>query len=162
MVPSDKILKTARDSNADLIGLSGPHHPFARRDGARRERDGARGFTVPLLIGGATTSRTHTAVKIAPAYPHVVVHVQDASRAVGVMGSLVSLDLREGYADENARNKSVPGETPVRKAQPLLSLADARGKKPAYDWFCLYATAPIISGHPRVQSCASGRNRSLH
>src|SRR6202040_735482 len=105
MVPSDKILKTARESKADLIGLSGLIPPSLEEMVHVAKEMEREGFTVPLLIGGATTSRTHTAVKIAPAYPHAVVHVQDASRAVGVMGNLVSVDLRERYAEENRREQ---------------------------------------------------------
>jgi 5-methyltetrahydrofolate--homocysteine methyltransferase len=135
MVPSDKILKTARDSKADLIGLSGLITPSLEEMVHVAKEMEREGFTVPLLIGGATTSRTHTAVKIAPAYPHPVVHVQDASRAVGVMGNLVSVDLREHYAEENRQEQDRARERhQSRKAQPLLSLADARGKKPVYDW----------------------------
>jgi 5-methyltetrahydrofolate--homocysteine methyltransferase len=135
MVPSDKILKTARESNADLIGLSGLITPSLEEMVHVAKEMEREGFTVPLLIGGATTSRTHTAVKIAPAYPHPVVHVQDASRAVGVMGNLVSVDLRERYAEENRQEQERAREKhQSRKAQPLLSLADARAKKPVYDW----------------------------
>src|SRR5882672_6318820 len=135
MVSSDKILKAAREQGADLIGLSGLITPSLDEMVHVAREMQREGFTVPLLIGGATTSKAHTAVKIAPAYPHVVVHVQDASRAVGVMGNLVSVDLREGYADENRQEQERAREKhQSRKAQPLLSLADARGKKPAYDW----------------------------
>jgi 5-methyltetrahydrofolate--homocysteine methyltransferase len=147
MVPSDKILKTARESNADLIGLSGLITPSLEEMVHVAKEMEREGFTVPLLIGGATTSRMHTAVKIAPAYPHPVVHVQDASRAVGVMGNLVSLDLREGYADENRQEQERAREKhQSRKAQPLLSLADARGKKPAYDWSAYTPPRPSFLG----------------
>jgi 5-methyltetrahydrofolate--homocysteine methyltransferase len=135
MVPSEKILKTARESKADLIGLSGLITPSLEEMVHVAKEMEREGFTVPLLIGGATTSRTHTAVKIAPAYPHAVVHVQDASRAVGVMGNLVSVDLRERYAEENRQEQERAREKhQSRKAQPLLSIADARAKKPVYDW----------------------------
>ncbi len=147
MVPSDKILKTARESNADLIGLSGLITPSLEEMVHVAKEMEREGFTVPLLIGGATTSRTHTAVKIAPAYPHPVVHVQDASRAVGVMGNLVSVDLRERYADENRQEQERAREKhQSRKAQPLLSLADARGKKPAYDWSAYTPPRPSFLG----------------
>src|SRR5205085_6880921 len=97
MVPTEKILQTAREVNADLIGLSGlitPSLDEMTHVASEMER---QGFTFPLLIGGATTSRAHTAIKIAPAYKNPVVHVLDASRAVGVMGSLLSSELRAGY-----------------------------------------------------------------
>src|SRR4029079_10198715 len=86
MVPAARILEKAIEINADLIGLSGlitPSLDEMAHVAAEMER---QGFTTPLLIGGATTSRTHTAVKIAPAYSGPVVHVADASRAVGVAG----------------------------------------------------------------------------
>ena len=135
MVPSDKILKTARDTNADLIGLSGLITPSLEEMVHVAKEMEREGFTMPLLIGGATTSRTHTAVKIAPAYRHAVVHVQDASRAVGVMGNLVSVELRANFAEENRVDQERAREKHrSRKAQPLLSLADARAKKPVYDW----------------------------
>jgi 5-methyltetrahydrofolate--homocysteine methyltransferase len=147
MVPSDKILKTARESNADLIGLSGLITPSLEEMVHVAKEMEREGFTVPLLIGGATTSRTHTAVKIAPAYPHPVVHVQDASRAVGVMGNLVSVDLRERYAEENRQEQERAREKhQSRKAQPLLSLTDARGKKPVYDWSSYTPPRPSFQG----------------
>jgi 5-methyltetrahydrofolate--homocysteine methyltransferase len=147
MVPSDKILKTARESNADLIGLSGLITPSLEEMVHVAKEMEREGFTMPLLIGGATTSRTHTAVKIAPAYPHPVVHVQDASRAVGVMGNLVSVDLRGRYADENHQEQERAREKhQSRKAQPLLSLPDARGKKPAYDWSAYAPPQPSFLG----------------
>jgi 5-methyltetrahydrofolate--homocysteine methyltransferase len=138
MVPTEKILKTARETNADLIGLSGLITPSLEEMVHVAKEMEREGFTVPLLIGGATTSRTHTAVKIAPAYRNPVIHVQDASRAVGVMGSLVSADLKTAFAEENRREQERAREKHLsRKAQPLLPLAEARNKKPVYDW-CLY------------------------
>ncbi len=97
MVPWADILKAANDHNADIIGLSGLITPSLDEMvtvAAEMER---ANFTVPLLIGGATTSRVHTAVKIAPQYPGPVVHVLDASRAVGVASNLMSEELREDY-----------------------------------------------------------------
>jgi 5-methyltetrahydrofolate--homocysteine methyltransferase len=139
MVPTEKILKTARETNADLIGLSGLITPSLEEMVHVAKEMEREGFTVPLLIGGATTSRTHTAVKIAPAYRNPVIHVQDASRAVGVMGSLVSADLKTAFADDNRKEQELTREKhSSRKAQPLLPLAEARNKRPVYDW-CLYA-----------------------
>jgi 5-methyltetrahydrofolate--homocysteine methyltransferase len=147
MVPSDKILKTARESNADLIGLSGLITPSLEEMVHVAKEMEREGFTMPLLIGGATTSRTHTAVKIAPAYPHPVVHVQDASRAVGVMGNLVSVDLRDSYAEENRLEQERAREKHhSRKAQPLLNLAEARGKRPACDWSAYRPPRPSFLG----------------
>ena len=101
MVPADTILQTAVDEHADLIGLSGLITPsldemvFVAREMERR------GFTIPLLIGGATTSRQHTAVKIAPEFGGTVVHVADASRAVDVVTSLVSETRKATFAAAN-------------------------------------------------------------
>ena len=97
MVPAARILEKAIEIDADLIGLSGlitPSLDEMTHVAAEMER---QGFTIPLLIGGATTSRTHTAIKIAPAYSGPVVHVLDASRAVGVAGSLVQADRRDAF-----------------------------------------------------------------
>jgi len=117
-VPAEKILKTARETNADLIGLSGLITPSLEEMVHVAKEMEREGFTVPLLIGGATTSRMHTAVKIAPAYHNAVVHVQDASRAVGVMGSLVSADLKNNFAEENRREQERAREKHMsRKAQ---------------------------------------------
>jgi 5-methyltetrahydrofolate--homocysteine methyltransferase len=147
MVSSDKILKAAREANADLIGLSGLITPSLEEMVHVAKEMDREGFTVPLLIGGATTSRTHTAVKIAPAYRNAVVHVQDASRAVGVMGNLVSVDLRANFSDENRQEQERAREKHLtRKAQPLLSLADARRKKPVYDWSAYTPPRPSFLG----------------
>jgi 5-methyltetrahydrofolate--homocysteine methyltransferase len=136
MVPSDKILATARERKVDIVGLSGLITPsldemvhVARE--MRRE-----GFEVPLLIGGATTSRIHTAVKIAPGYDEPVVHVLDASKAVGVVGSLLSPRLRREFAEttkreqDSSRNEYLKRQTQV----PLLTLEEARRRKFAVDW----------------------------
>ncbi|HVE71092.1 MAG TPA: methionine synthase [Thermoanaerobaculia bacterium] len=96
MVAADKILDTAQKENVDIVGLSGLITPsLDEMVHVAREME-RRGFTVPLLIGGATTSKLHTAVKIAPRYSHPTVHVLDASRAVGVVSSLFS-DAREPF-----------------------------------------------------------------
>ena len=121
------------------------------------------GFTVPLLIGGATTSRTHTAVKIAPAYRNAVVHVQDASRAVGVMGNLVSRDLRTQF-----RGRKSPGAgAGARKASVAEGPAPAFARGRAAQATCLrlvrvYAAAAVVFGNARLQSRAARRNRSVH
>jgi len=147
MVPADKILKTARETNADLIGLSGLITPSLEEMVHVAKEMAREGFTVPLLIGGATTSRTHTAVKIAPAYPHTVIHVHDASRAVGVMGNLISAELKESYAEENRlEQERARVKHQSRKAQPLLSLTDARAKKPVYDWSSYTPPKPSFIG----------------
>jgi 5-methyltetrahydrofolate--homocysteine methyltransferase len=97
MVPCDKILAAAREHRVDMIGLSGLITPsLDEMVHVAREME-RLGYTIPLLIGGATTSRAHTAVKIAPCYQNPVVYVTDASRAVGVAGSLLSEELSTDY-----------------------------------------------------------------
>ena len=147
MVPAEKILQTARETNADLIGLSGLITPSLEEMVHVAKEMERQGFTVPLLIGGATTSRTHTAVKVAPAYRNAVIHVQDASRAVGVMGSLVSAELKNNFVEENRREQDSAREKHMsRKAQPLLTLAAAREKKPVYDWSAYTPPRPSFLG----------------
>jgi len=97
MVPVAKILETARREGVDAIGLSGLITPSLEEMALVASEMEREGFTVPLLIGGATTSRVHTAVKVAPQYSGPVVHVLDASRAVGVAGQLLGPDTREGF-----------------------------------------------------------------
>jgi 5-methyltetrahydrofolate--homocysteine methyltransferase len=147
MVPAEKILNTARETNADLIGLSGLITPSLEEMVHVAKEMERQGFTVPLLIGGATTSRTHTAVKVAPAYHSGVVHVQDASRAVGVMSSLVSAELKNNFIEENSREQERAREKhSSRKAQPLISLEEARSKKPVYDWSAYAPPRPSFLG----------------
>ncbi len=129
MVPTDRILSTAVEQKADIIGLSGLITPSldVMVDVAREmER---RGMKQPLLIGGATTSRQHTAVKIAPAYPGITAHVLDASRAVGVVSSLLDARQRTAFADTNRVSQEqlrfVYGR---RQEQPLMPLAEARAR----------------------------------
>ena len=135
MVSAARILEAARESGADLIGLSGLITPsLDEMVHVAREME-REGFRIPLLIGGATTSRAHTAVRIAPAYSQPVVHVLDASRAVGVVSRLKSPELRAAFAEENHLDQEkarVRHSAPSR--QKLLSLEEARGRKPRFDW----------------------------
>jgi 5-methyltetrahydrofolate--homocysteine methyltransferase len=147
MVASDKILKAAREQNADLIGLSGLITPSLEEMVHVAKEMEREGFTIPLLIGGATTSRVHTAVKIAPAYHQPVVHVQDASRAVGVMSSLTSEELKTRFADTNRKEQeSARHAHQSRKAQALLPLAEARARKPIFDWASYSPPRPSFLG----------------
>jgi 5-methyltetrahydrofolate--homocysteine methyltransferase len=136
MVPADTILDTAEEEGAHLVGLSGLITPSLDQMvevAAEMER---RGSSVPLLIGGATTSRQHTAVRIAPAYSHETVHVLDASRVVEVVSSLLDPERRTSFDASNrelqARLREQHAE---RQRKPLLPLADARANRPdlAYD-----------------------------
>jgi 5-methyltetrahydrofolate--homocysteine methyltransferase len=136
MVPADRILETARELNADVIGLSGlitPSLDEMVHVAAQMQR---LGLSVPLLIGGATTSRTHTAVKIAPAYTGPVVHVLDASRAPGVVGKLMDQAGRGEYAAGIAAEYAEVRAGRARQdgARDLLALADARRRPLIADW----------------------------
>jgi len=144
MVPASRILDTAREVGADLIGLSGlitPSLDEMVHIAATMEREG---MTTPLLIGGATTSRVHTAVKIAPGYSHPVVHVADASRAVGVAGALVDRGARDAFAAGiRVEYETVRREREGRAGRERrLSLADARANRPLVAW---PATPPVPS-----------------
>jgi len=152
MVSSDKILATAREKHADMIGLSGLITPSLEEMAHVAKEMQREGFNVPLLIGGATTSRIHTAVKIAPMYRQPVIHVQDASRAVGVVGSLLSDDLKDRFVDEN-RNEQEKAREKHRgpQTQQLLSFAEARARKPAFDWATYTPPQPSFLG---VRVCA--------
>jgi 5-methyltetrahydrofolate--homocysteine methyltransferase len=136
MVPADRILDTAETEGADIIGLSGLITPSLEEMANVAREMARRGMMQPLLIGGATTSRAHTAVKIEPHYPHPVVWVPDASRAVGVATSLLSRDLREGYvagikADYARIREQHAGRGEARK---LLDLQTARQRGFQTDW----------------------------
>jgi 5-methyltetrahydrofolate--homocysteine methyltransferase len=131
MVPADKILDTAVKENVDVIGLSGLITPSLDEMVHVAKEMKRRGMKQPLLIGGATTSRTHTAVKIAPQYDSVVVHVLDASRAVPVAGSLINPELRGKFAaDVKAEYEKVRTDYASRQSdKTLLPIAEARRNK---------------------------------
>jgi 5-methyltetrahydrofolate--homocysteine methyltransferase len=135
MVPAEKILETAREAKADLIGLSGLITPSLDEMSHVAKEMQRQGFTVPLLIGGATTSKAHTAVKIAPGYANPVVHVLDASRAVGVVGSLINPALKSAYVQNiRADYEKVRAHHADQKAKPLLSLDEARRHRTPITW----------------------------
>jgi 5-methyltetrahydrofolate--homocysteine methyltransferase len=148
MVPCDKILAAAREHRVDMIGLSGLITPsLDEMVHVAREME-RLGYTIPLLIGGATTSRAHTAVKIAPCYQNPVVYVTDASRAVGVAGSLLSEELSTDYiagiqADYAAVRQRHTGR---RETQPLRTLADARSHAFKGDWQHYQPPVPAFTG----------------
>ncbi len=148
MVPAARILEKAVELDADLIGLSGLITPSLEEMTHVAGEMERQGFTIPLLIGGATTSRTHTAVKIAPAYSGPVVHVLDASRAVGVAGSLVQPDrhdtfvagVREEY--EGIRRERAGQRDRERRA----SLEEARANHLPVDWTKVDPPRPAFLG----------------
>jgi 5-methyltetrahydrofolate--homocysteine methyltransferase len=136
MVPVEKILKTAREVKADIIGLSGLITPSLDEMVHVAKEMEREGFQIPLLIGGATTSRVHTAVKIAPAYRGPVVHVVDASRAVGVAGNLLNPGQRERFDAANRHEQEEireqhRGRAPQRR---LITLAEARKRRTPIRW----------------------------
>jgi len=129
MVPWSEILKAANDNQADMIGLSGLITPSLDEMVTVAEEMQRAGMTMPLLIGGATTSKVHTALKIAPAYDGPVIHVLDASRAVGVASRLLSDTQREAYVAEVAGEYAALREARSGKGQSeLLPLAEARAR----------------------------------
>jgi 5-methyltetrahydrofolate--homocysteine methyltransferase len=135
MVPCEKILQTARAQQVDMIGLSGLITPsLDEMVHVAREME-REGFRLPLLIGGATTSAKHTAVKIAPAYHETVIHVKDASRAVGVVERLNRLDERAGLDREN-RSAQVKERAAFarRKQRKLVPYAEAVRRRFTIDW----------------------------
>ncbi|WP_326523155.1 methionine synthase [Sphingomonas sp.] len=127
MVPWSKILEAANENDADMIGLSGLITPSLDEMVTVAEEMKRTGMTMPLLIGGATTSRVHTALRIAPAYDGPVVHVLDASRAVGVATTLVSDTIRDEFVAKTAQDYEAVRISRANKGQnELLSLAKAR------------------------------------
>jgi 5-methyltetrahydrofolate--homocysteine methyltransferase len=148
MVPAQKILETARELDADLIGLSGlitPSLEEMSHVAAEMEREG---FEIPLLIGGATTSRTHTAVKIEPRYHAPVVHVLDASRAVGVASALVDENGREAYAERiREEYETVRRERGDRQEKELRHpIEEARRHAFRIDWSGVTPPRPSFLG----------------
>jgi 5-methyltetrahydrofolate--homocysteine methyltransferase len=130
MVACDKILAAAKDSNANIIGLSGLITPSLEEMAYVAKEMDRLDFHVPLLIGGATTSRMHTAVKIAPNYKNPVVHVVDASRAVGVATALLSDDMKPQFVADTAADYAVIRERHAnKKSVPLLELEVARANR---------------------------------
>jgi 5-methyltetrahydrofolate--homocysteine methyltransferase len=148
MVPCERILATAREEGVDIIGLSGLITPsLDEMVHVAREME-REGFTLPLLIGGATTSRAHTAIKIAPAYHDAVVHVLDASRAVGVVAGLVSPEQRPEVTRRNAAEQEALREEHAGRSakRALLPLPEARRRRLAIDWKQTEIARPSFTG----------------
>lgn len=148
MVPAEKILQAAREHEVDIIGLSGLITPsldemvHIARELKRQQ------FDIPLLIGGATTSRTHTAVKIAPEYENGVVHVLDASRSVTVTGNLLNKALNKNFLETvkgeyEKLNEAFRNKRPVKQ---YLSIADARKNGVKIDWEQFNPVKPAFIG----------------
>jgi 5-methyltetrahydrofolate--homocysteine methyltransferase len=151
MVPAAKILDTARERNADAIGLSGLITPSLDEMVHVAQEMEREGFRLPLLIGGATTSRAHTAVKIAPHYHASIVHVLDASRAVGVVNALLNEQLKSDF-DKKTREEyeRLRGEHAAKTSQKkLMPLEQARANRTRIDWSTYIPAKPEVLG-PRV------------
>src|SRR5829696_8045030 len=148
IVPSARILEVAREKGADIIGLSGLITPSLDEMVHNAKEMQREGFDVPLLIGGATTSQTHTAVKIAPGYERPVVHVKDASRAVGVVQNLVSEDRKASYAEQIAADyERVREKHAGRRSQTrLTTLEGARANGVRIDWENYTPPQPRVPG----------------
>ncbi len=152
MVPCDRILAEAAERKADIIGLSGLITPsldemvFVAKEMTRRK------IHTPLLIGGATTSRQHTAVKVAPEFNGATVHVLDASRAVDVVSSLLSDRLRDTFlATVRADQEDLRAKHAARPAKALLSLEAARANRLRTDWDSLEIPTPWFIGRRVVE-----------
>ncbi|MDD9949564.1 MAG: methionine synthase [candidate division Zixibacteria bacterium] len=148
MVPAEKIIGTAAEEGVDLIGLSGLITPSLHEMIHVAREVERNGFELPLLIGGATTSRRHTAIKIEPAYHGPTVHVTDASRAVEVVGSLLSDDLRSEYARGVRENYRQIRETYKSRTPrtPLVPFAEASARRPALEWSAATIAVPEFTG----------------
>ncbi len=148
MVPADKILATAREKQVDVIGLSGLITPSLDEMVHVAKEMTRQQFTMPLLIGGATTSAAHTAVKIAPEYVSGVVHVLDASRVVNVVSALLSADQKPRFMAETAakQEKSRVEFAERRNKRPLLPLTEARARKQNFDWTAVDIPRPEFLG----------------
>jgi 5-methyltetrahydrofolate--homocysteine methyltransferase len=148
MVSAEKILKAARERDVDIVGLSGLITPSLDEMVHVARELQREGFTVPLLIGGATTSRVHTAVKISEHYEPPVVHVIDASRAVGVVSNLINPELKAQFAFANQSQQIVDRErhAAARSDRSLVTLEVARRRGPSFSWSSDSISAPSFTG----------------
>jgi 5-methyltetrahydrofolate--homocysteine methyltransferase len=153
MVPADKILDRALAEGCDLVGLSGLITPSLDEMVHVAREMQRRGMQQPLLIGGATTSRQHTAVKIAPAYAQPVVHVNDASRAVGVAASLLDAAQRaELDAKNRAAQERLRAVYASKQEKPLLALEAARAKRTPIAWRAEDLARPAFFGRRELKN----------
>lgn len=148
MTPCEKILETARKENVDIIGLSGLITPSLDEMIHVAEEMTRQNFTVPLLIGGATTSRAHTALKIEPGYNHATIHVVDASRAVAVASTLLSETQGDEYKQKIRHEYEALRELHKHKKSEtvIIPIEDARKNKLAIDWPSYTPPKPALSG----------------
>jgi 5-methyltetrahydrofolate--homocysteine methyltransferase len=149
MVPAEKILQTAIAEKCDIIGLSGLITPSLDEMVHVAREMQRQGITLPLMIGGATTSKAHTAVKIEPKYQNdAVIYVTDASRAVGVATQLLSKELKAGFVERTRLDYiEVRERTANRRARTeRLSYAKSAANKPKFDWASSQPTVPSFTG----------------
>lgn len=154
MVPGEKILKTAREVNADIIGLSGLITPSLDEMVNMAKEMERQGFTIPLLIGGATTSKAHTAVKIEQHYSGPTVYVQNASRTVGVVSSLLSATLKDDFVARTRKEYETVRIQHARKKPrtPPVSLQTARDNATSIDWESYSPPVPHRLGVSQVEA----------
>jgi 5-methyltetrahydrofolate--homocysteine methyltransferase len=147
MVPADRILDTAVEQSCDVVGLSGLITPSLDEMVTVAKEMERRGMDLPLLVGGATTSRQHTAVRIAPEYTQPTVHVLDASRVIGVVGALLEPERREALDAENRveqeRLRALHAE---RERRPLLPIRAARERRTPIGWHAEDIATPSFTG----------------
>ena len=154
MCACDKILDEAKKQGVDVIGLSGLITPSLDEMTHVASEMQRQGFHLPLLIGGATTSRAHTAVKIAPSYEQPVIHVLDASRSVGVVSALLNPEQRDGYIEKTRGEyqklrEDHAGRTREKK---MLTLAEARARRTAIDWATARIDTPAFLGRRIIEN----------
>src|SRR5258708_33140987 len=158
MVPCQKILQTAREKNVDLIGLSGLITPSLDEMVHVAKEMEREGFKRLLLIGGATNSKAHTSVKIAPSYHEPVVHVLDASRAVGVVGQLISRELKPAFAVKNREEQAkLRQQHEGQQPKPLLSIETARQRRTPIESKTNDIAPPPFAGVRALSSDGSAR-----
>ncbi|MDB6110170.1 MAG: metH, partial [Pedosphaera sp.] len=148
MVSCEKILATAKERNVDNIGICGLITPSLDEMVHVAKEMKREGFKIPLLIGGATTSGAHTSVKIAHGYDQPVIHVLDASRAVGVVGNLLNAQLKPGFVEKNliAQEKLRQQHLAQRDTKPLLTIERARERRTPIDWEASDLPKPAFTG----------------
>ncbi|MCX6304889.1 MAG: methionine synthase [Bacteroidetes bacterium] len=148
MIPADKILAAAREHNVDVLGLSGLITPSLEEMVHVAKEMERQKFTIPLLIGGATTSDIHTAVKIEPFYSQSVIHVKDASKAVGVVSNLLSAEAKKDFTGSIKRKYERIRNTYDKKADySYIPIAEARKNKLKIDWETSGIYKPKFTGN---------------
>ncbi|MEZ4287817.1 MAG: methionine synthase [Polyangiales bacterium] len=152
MVPAEKILDVAQEQNCDIVGLSGLITPSLDEMVAVANEMKRRQMSVPLLIGGATTSRQHTAVKIAPKYEHTVAHVIDASRVVNVVSELLDSKKRASFDEKNREEQQKMRDLFAHRTnRPSVSLSEAREHRAKLNWDGANVAVPSFTGLRQIE-----------